>query len=191
MNIDITICHLVNITDSCAVWNILSSQLLVTNLYDNRFDFPITKFVEYECLYKPTSTFSAAHNGLRNKLRLEQRRSRFTCQTIAIEDLQDTEILKHSRQLGVGELSCIAFAKKINQVFLTDDQKARKIASQILGNDRVQTTAQLVGWLFYKNVLTDGDLENLIKDHTNNGRPLGKYFREVHAEAWRIKSLII
>jgi len=48
--------------------------------------------------------------------------------------------------LGIGGLSSIAFSKKINQSFLTDDQNARKIAKEILRDDKIQTTPHIVGW---------------------------------------------
>lgn len=94
------------------------------------------------------------------------------------------------KSLGIGELSSIAFARKINQCFLTDDQKGRKFAATILGSDRVQTTPQLLGYLVYDRRIIDGELEQIIKDHKEYGRPLETYFRNVHDEALRIRLMI-
>jgi predicted nucleic acid-binding protein len=104
---------------------------------------------------------------------------------LSIDDLQDKLLIKHSQQLGIGELSSIAFSKKINQPFLTDDQKARKIAQAILGSDNVQTTPHIVGWLFYNGTLADSDLEPIISEHKSLKRPLEKYFRLVYEEAMK------
>jgi hypothetical protein len=189
MTIDITKCVKVNIADSCAVSNLLSSLLLISRLDSNGFFFSITKYVEYECLYKGRSESSNEGREIQKRLVRYQKNNKFTSYGISIADLQEESIIKHSRHLGIGELSSIAFSKKINQAFLTDDQKARRIAKDILGTEMVQTTPHIVGWLFYETILTDGDLDTVIAEHVNSSRPLEKYFRSVYQEACRIKSM--
>ncbi len=188
MNIDITNCTRVNIVDSCAVSNLLSSSLLFNRLDSNQFFFSITRYVEYECLQKNRSSVAGTSQiEIRKRLIQLQKREKFTTHNISIEDLQDTALLKHNRQLGTGELSSIAFSKKINHAFLTDDQKARKIAVEILGKEKVQTTPHLVGWLFYTGLFTDGDLSVLVEQHNSFERPLEKFFKEVYLHACRLK----
>jgi predicted nucleic acid-binding protein len=189
MTIDITTCIKINIADSCAVSNLLSSLLLFSRLDNNNFHFSMTKYVEYECLHKERTSISTNDTEFRKRLIRHQKNSKFTSHNITIEDLQDELILKYSKQLGIGELSSIAFSKKINQPFLTDDQKARKIARAILGDGKVQTTPQIVGWLFYEGLFSDVDLDTLIAEHNTFQRPLEKFFREVYHEAYRIKSM--
>lgn len=189
MTIDITRCIKVNIADSCAVNNLLSSLLLFSSLDNNNFFFSITKYVEYECLYKERSILTTTDAELQKRLIRHQKNKKFTSHGISIADLQDASILKHSQQLGIGELSSIAFSKKINQAFLTDDQKARRIAKYILGEGMVQTTPLIVGWLFYEAIFSDGDLNTLITEHVSFSRPLEKYFRIVYQEACRIRSM--
>lgn len=55
-----------------------------------------------------------------------------------------------SNKLGRGELSSIALCKKIGEVFLKDDQKARRIGGSILGNDKIQTIPHITGWLLMR-----------------------------------------
>jgi len=187
MTIDITNCLKINITDSCAVSNIISSRLLFARASGNNFIFSITEYVQYECLYKSRTNPTPKEEELRQRLIKHQQNSKFTVHNLSISDLQDDLLSQHSRQLGMGEISSVAFAKKIGQPFLTDDQKARKIAQEIMGTRNVQTTPQIVGWLFFNGSLTDGDLPELIKEHNEFKRPLEKYFRSVYEEAMRLR----
>lgn len=188
MEIDITKCNTVNITDSCSVWNIISSEILYSIIEDT-FYFSITGFVEYECLFKSRNSISNIDNEIRNRLIKYRSKTKFSSHTLTIEDLQSDEILNSNIKLGIGELSSIAFCKKTNQVFLTDDQNARKIAKDILGKERVQTVPHIFGWLYYKGFLTDSDLEPIIVQHNYFNRPLEPYFRKVYLEALRIRCL--
>jgi len=190
MNIDITNCNKVNIIDSCSLWNMLSSLIVYSVVLDNKFSFSITKFVEYECLYKPRSIPNNKDKELQSKLSAEIKNGKITCHNLAIEDLQDDVILKHRSSIGIGELSSIAFAKKVSISFLTDDQKARKLGVEILGKNSVQTTPLVLGWLFYSNLLSDRDIDEIVKSHKEYNRPLEKYFREVHKESLRLKYLL-
>lgn len=187
MTIDITCCEKVNIIDSCATWNILSSILLYNTINDNKFYFSITKFVEYECLFRERKNPTLGDIEIQKRLRRAQQKGDFQSHIVSIDDLQDASIIQNSQNLGRGELSSIAFCKKTNQVFLTDDQKARKIATVILGREKVQTVPHLVGWLFYEGLLTDGDLELVISEHKEKVRPLEKYFRQVYLFALSIR----
>ncbi|AWO01851.1 hypothetical protein DLD77_09150 [Chitinophaga alhagiae] len=187
MTIDITKCIKINIIDSCAIWNLLSSLILYNRIKSNGFDFSITQFVEYECLFKVRSNPTNHDKEIRERLEKIKRGGVFLTHRLSIDDLQDSDIVKYSQRLGRGELSSIAFCKKTNQVFLTDDQKARKIAKLILGEDKTQTVPHIVGWLFYEGILTDSDLEPMIEEHKIFGRPLEQYFRSVYSEAMRIK----
>jgi predicted nucleic acid-binding protein len=190
MNIDITNCNKANIIDSCSLWNVLSSLIIYSVVVDNKFSFSVTKFVEYECLYKPRNKPNGKDKELQRILNTEIKSGKIACHNLTIEDLQDDIILKHRNTIGIGELSSIAFAKKVSVSFLTDDQKARKLGAEILGNNRVQTTPLLLGWLFYNNLLSDGDLNVIIQSHNEHNRPLEKHFRAVHNESLRLKYLV-
>lgn len=187
MNIDITQINKFSIIDTCSIQNILSSNIFHSAIISNGFSFCVTKFVEYEMLYKQSSVPSDAENTIKNRYKQEVAKGKYQCHSLSIEDLQEIEILESRKKLGRGELSIIAFAKKISQGIMTDDQAARKLGKSVLGKDKIQTTPQLLGWLFYQRILIDSELDQICSEHTSNKRPLEKFFREVYLESMRIK----
>lgn len=190
MEIDIRSFYPINIIDSCSVWNVLSSTLLLAATIQSKCYFSITKFVEYECLFKPRKDLIRSEEELKNKLSQLLEKKIINCFSLSIADLQEVELLNKRKKLGLGELSSIAFAKRTNQCFLTDDQKARKLAKEFLGNSMVQTTPHLLGWLLLNQSLSESELDSIIIEHNNNGRPLEQYFREVHLEYLRIRLFV-
>lgn len=143
--------------------------------------------MEYECLGKPRHNPSKTELAMQAKLRMELVKGKFSSHNLSLSDIQDVSILRARKNLGLGELSSIAFAKKINQNFLTDDQNARKLASQVLGGASVQTTPQLFGHLIFKGSILEVEVEEIIAEHKESGRPLEKYFRYFYEEAMRIR----
>ena len=190
MNIDITQIKKFSVIDACSIQNILSSNIFSTAVINNGFNFCVTKFVEYEMLYKKSSNLTNEEKEIKNIFSQEMKNGKYECHNLSIEDLQEIEILEARKKLGKGELSCIAFAKKINQGIMTDDQAARKLGESVLGKPNIQTTPQLLGWLFYKRFLIDSELELIIKEHKSKKRPLEKYFREVYTESLRIHMML-
>ena len=147
MVIDPSKFHLVNVADTCAVWNLLSSKLLLGVAKSAGCDFCITSFVRYECLVKPRKSISPNEQALMDHLRSEQTRGAFQHHSCDISDLQAIKVLEERKRLGKGELSSIAFAMKIHQAVLTDDKKARKL-SEDSGHRLTQTIFLApVAWL--------------------------------------------
>lgn len=188
MNSNITKLHLVNVTDSCSVWNILTSPIIFKASAQAGCYFALTKFVSYECLYKKRKQLH--DQNLIKILELEISKGRFTPCDITIDDLQEIEILENRKRLAKGELSSIVFAKKTRQAFLTDDRKARNLGKEVLGNDYVQTTPHLVGHFFYKRLLLDADFPVLIAEHQaalkGSWGDLTSFFTEMYEESLRI-----
>ena len=137
--------------------------------------------------FKERKTPTPSTDYLKKRLEEETRLKRFECFGLSIDDLQDIEIMEKRKRLGIGELSSIAFARKINQSFMTDDQGARKLAAEAIGSNRVQTTPQLLGWLFYNRTLIDSDISVIIKEHEENNRTLRRFLEEVYLESQRIR----
>lgn len=189
MNIDITKINKFSVIDTCSIQNILSSNTLHTAIINSGFSFCVTKFVEYEMLYKQSSTQSNEEDTIKNIYRQEVSKGKYECHNLSIEDLQEIEILESRKKLGKGELSIIAFAKKINHGIMTDDQAARKLGESVLGKNKIQTTPQLLGWLFYNRILIDSELEPIIQEHISKKRPLEPYFRKVYLESLRIRMM--
>ena len=177
----------VNMADTCAVWNILSSSRLSESAFQAGCVFSCTTFVTYECLSKPRSSVDSNDVELRRRLVEEQKKGRFQTFSLALEDLQEMDILEKRKKLGKGELSSIAFAKKTAQAFMTDDMGARKLALEVIPGS-VQTTPHLFGWLIYTCALPDSDKISVIAEHNSLNRPLAQFFEEIFLIAQQYRS---
>lgn len=164
MAIDPSKFHLINVADTCSVWNVLSSVRLHSAAKEARCEFCITSFVRYECLIKPRKTPTTAETTLIGRLTREQARGGFLAHSCDIGDLQAIKLLESRKRLGKGELSSIAFAMKIGHAVITDDMKARRLAEDS-GHALTQTTAHLFAWLIFKGGLGDSDREIVLKQH--------------------------
>src|SRR5690606_37031569 len=117
---------------TCSIWNVLSSVRLYAAAQEAKCSFCCTQFVIYECLFKQRSNDVPEERELMKRLRRETDQRKIVSYNIDIADLQTVEVLENRRRLSKGELSSIAFAQKTGQAFLTDDQKARKLAETVL-----------------------------------------------------------
>lgn len=189
MAIDVSCFCLSNVADSCAIWNMLSSRRLYGAAVSQNCAFCCTQFVYYESLIKRRSAPAPEDSSIQGKFREEIDSGRMTAYHMDIEDLQDLAVLEARRRLGKGELSSIVFARKTGQAFLTDDQKARKLAATILDAGKVQTTPHLLGWLFFCGILGDSDITGIVAEHTDHKRPLGKYLQAMYEEGMRCQLL--
>ena len=176
-----------NVVDTCAVWNVLSSRRLFHGADSAGCVFCCTGYVDYECLKKPRQAPSENDRNLQERLISAQREGQFKIYHLEIDDLLEIDVLEQRKRLGHGELSSIVFAKRTNQAFLTDDQKARSLAQTSLPGGRVQTTPHLFGWLLFSNRLTDGDRTHVIDEHTSLNRPLEPYLDEMYLTALRYR----
>jgi predicted nucleic acid-binding protein len=183
MRINIKSFKPLNVIDTCSIWHLLSSDMLYSTAKINGCYFSCTKYVEYECLYKPRTIFKEADKNLQNKLQKEMAKSLFPSYSISVDDLQSIMNLEQRKSLSKGELSSIVFAQKTQQAFLTDDQGARKLSEFYIGLDNTQTIPQLFGWLSYTGKILDSDKSVVILEHENNGGQLRKYFDEVFDRA--------
>ena len=134
----------------------------------------------------PTQALASLERGERRPT--GDRDGKFNSYHLDIEDLQEVALLQKRKNLGNGELASIAFAKKTNQAFLTDDKKARTLAEEIMVRQFVQTTPHLLGWLFFTNFLSDSDLKPIIDENKKHNRPLAEYFTEMYRRALDYRS---
>jgi len=177
----------INVIDTCSVWNVLSSRLLLRAAQTAKCVFCCTAYVQYECLDKPRNNISVNEEELKTLLKQEQSQGHFAVHHLDINDLLDVEVLQERMNLGKGELSSIAFARRTRQGFLTDDQGARSLAAISLGESNVQTIPQLFGWLIYERYLTDSDKDKVIEQHINFDRPLKEYFEIMYQRALEMR----
>lgn len=175
--------HRMLVTDTCSVWNILSSRKLFRSACSARLNFCITPMVLYECLHKPRKNVTREQMELINRFKAARNGNVFATQACELDDL-----LVVSREapvgLGSGELSCIATAYKLTTIgVMTDERQARLYAEQSL-RLIVETTPKLYAWLHYNRHLSDGDHGEIITEHEMyERRPLTKFLNEAYEAA--------
>jgi hypothetical protein len=190
MAIDVSKFHRHNVADACAVWNVLSSLLFFSRAKENGVSFVCTRFVVYECLIKQRQKNTENDLILQSRLRQAQKQSDFAVYPLDVSDLQMVAILENRKKLGKGELSSIALAMKIRQAFLTDDQKARKLAAIVMDSPGAQTTPHLFGWLVFINAISDSEKQIVVDEHGRLGRPLKSHFEDTYLEALRCRLML-
>lgn len=189
MAIDPSKFHTLNVADTCAIWNVLSSQLMYRAAREVPVSFCCTSFVIYECLHKHRKTVTPEDDELKSRLKRESDNKSIEAYSLDVADLQDVAVLESRRRLGKGELSSIVFANKTRQAFLTDDRKARKLAESVLASQMTQTTPHLFGWLLFTCKLTDADKDHVIAEHEQLKRPLRPHFEAMYLEALRCRCM--
>lgn len=178
-----------NIADTCAVWNLLSSARLLAAALRGRCEFALTGVVLYECLVKPRTQHHEHDGELRARLERERAASRFRDFPLSLEDVQEVARLEARRRLGHGELASIAFAKRTHTAFCSDDRNAQKLAEEVLGRERVQTTPHLLGWLVFSTLVADSDVDTILDEHDAVGRPLRPHLTTMYREGLRCRLL--
>ena len=179
--------YLHNIIDTCAVWNVLSSKLLFSRADNSGVMFYCTKFVVYECLYKQRSEPKDCHVKLKNYLKQLMEQGKFVNLSLSVEDLHEIERVSSRKRLGKGELSTLAFAMKYGQAFLSDDQKARKLASSVLPAGRTQTTPHLFSWLIFLGKISDSEKIQVIEEHHANDGDISPHLEAAYIEGCRCR----
>ena len=177
------------LADSCAVQNLLSSTTLQTACMTAGFQFAITKYCLYECLDKPRKIDRPGDVELRRRLRAARTDGLFPDHELTVEDLQEAAVLRLRRRLGAGELSAIALAKRFRIGFQTDDDRAEKLAVDVLTRENVQTTPHVLGWLLFHGHVADHHVDTIVQEHTAAGRNIATRFRSTHGEAARIRTM--
>lgn len=177
----------ISVVDTCAVWNMLSSQLLNQAAIQAKLYFCTTPMVLYECLQKPRSNITPEQQQLMSRLRRERTAGRFPVQECSLDDLLSVSS-KAPGRLGSGELSCIATAYRIRSIaVMTDEKLARKYAQGSLGL-KVETTPRLYGYLHYHMHLGGADHDGIIKEHERfERRPLTPFFEQAFEDAMRCR----
>lgn len=189
MPIDVTNFHLVNVTDTCAVWNVLSSITLYRTAKQAKVSFCITSFIFYECLVKKRSRAKEHDRELQARLRSCASRGEIMTHEVQLDDLLAPALLQNAGRIGKGELSAIAFAYRTRQAILTDDQKARRLATDKALAIKTQTTPHLLGWLFYSRRLVDGDYSTVVGEHVALGGQLEPHLKTAYHMALRARCL--
>jgi hypothetical protein len=172
--------QIVNVVDTCAVWNLVSSPTLYNSAQAAGLKACVTGFVQYEALVKRRTSPTAEDAELVARATTAISNREITVHPLDIEDLQDVEVLRARKALGRGELSTIVFAKKVNIAMMSDDRKATIFAAQVLeSKSRATTTPKLLGWLLFYSLLSISDVEAVVEEHQAMCRPLENHFRRM------------
>lgn len=189
MAIDVTTFHKVNVTDTCAVWNVISSQTLYRAAKQAQVLFCITSFVHYECLIKSRHRSKAHDLELQKRLRTHAKAGDFVIQEVQLQDLMIPALFDHAGRIGKGEISTIAFAYRTRQAVLTDDQRARRLADIPSLSVKAQTTPHLLGWLIYCRSLLDGDYRAIVAEHQDMKGTLQPHMEKAYLQGLRARCL--
>lgn len=181
--------HKAAVTDTCSIWNMLSSRRLYQATITAKIHFCITPMVLYECLHKPRKSLNEKKSEMMARLERARRNGGFPTQDCDLDDLLDVARLA-PKGLGSGELSCIATAYRIRSIaFMTDEKKARLFAERDLKLD-VETTPKLYAWLLYNHHLGSGDHTEVLREHEHfEERPLTQHMQHAYEEAMRCQTL--
>ncbi len=175
--------HQMLVTDTCSVWNLMSSRRLFHAACSANVYFCITPMVLFECLFKPRKLITPEKSELINRLKQARKNDAFPIHACDIDDL--AEISRGApKGLGSGELSCIAVAYRIMTFgVMTDEKRARRYAEKQLSL-KVETTPRLYGWLHFQGYLSDADHSEVIAEHERyENRPLSEYFQSAYRSA--------
>lgn len=189
MSIDPSLFHLLNVADTCAVWNILSSDVLHSAAKKAGCSFCVTGVVQYELAIKPRSERKASDIELRERLSKEQASGGFPSIACSIDDLRVVSALEARKKLGKGELSSIALAMRLYMAVITDDRKATKLARDT-GHSQTQTTPHLLAWLEFNGALSEGEKRLLLEQHAGLNGSLAGPFRDALEIARHCKAIM-
>lgn len=185
---DISQFRLLNVGDTCSLWNLLASPVLYVTARAAGVRVCCTNFVIYECLHKRSQEWP-------ERLELQKRlKSRLADGSIApysidLEDLQQVDVLRSRRKLSIGELSVLVFAGKTQQAMLTDDKGAQKLALTHLTADAVQSTPHLIAWLYFTSLLADADVAQVKEELRGLARNLDPHFDNFYREAQQCRAV--
>lgn len=101
---------LLNVTDTCALWNILGSAFLYRASRNAQVSISSTQFVDYECFHKRGAD-SPEWQELRSRLRERMNGGEIRFWDIDLEDLQELAALEERKAISKGQLSSIVFGE--------------------------------------------------------------------------------
>jgi hypothetical protein len=177
---------LLNVTDTCALWNILGSSLLSRAARRAAVSFSSTQFVYYECFYKRGEN-RPERQELQSRLRELIKSKEIGFWDIDLEDLQELAALEERKAISKGELSSIVFAKRTAQSFLSDDVQAKKLARAVLAGSAIQDTPHLCAWLCIHDAIHESDEHTIRAELATLNRALEPHLHNAFLKALEYK----
>jgi hypothetical protein len=187
---DVSTFVLLNVADTCSLWNLIASRLLYTTSRAAGVRLCCTNFVIYECLHK-RSQHRPERIELQQRLKSKLAEGVITAHPIDLEDLQTVEVLRNRKKVSIGELSVLVFASKTQQAILTDDGGAQKLARTHMQSHAIQSTPHLFAWLYFRSFLGDSDIDQVKSDLASLSRSLSPHLETFYHEAQRCRAVSI
>ncbi len=185
---DISQFRLLNVGDTCSLWNLLASPLLYVTSRAAGMRVCCTNVVIYECLHKRSQHWPE-RLVLQGRLKSKLGDGSITAYPIELEDLQQVHVLQNRKKLSIGELSVLVFAGKTQQAMLTDDKGAQKLALTHLAAGAVQSTPHLIAWLYFTSLLGDADVAQVKAELSGLARNLDPHFDNFYHEAQQCRAV--
>lgn len=177
---------LLNVTDTCSLWNILGSTILSRAARRARISFSSTQYVYYECFYKRGEN-PPERLELQSRLRELIEKKEIGFWDIDLEDLQELAALEERKAISKGELSSIVFAKRTAQCFLSDDRQAKKLARTVLAESAIHDTPHLCAWLCIHDAIHESDEQTIRAELAALNRALDPHLHNAFLKALEYK----
>ena len=173
------------VIDACSTVNLISSKMFLSHALNDGFEFNMTRNVEFELVSKPLRRPNKRIEEQREYIKHLLAQKDLIRTSLSIDDLHELAELEERKKLGIGELSCIAYAKHKRLTVITDDTDAGNFAEKVLGNDYANNTADLLGNLLYRRIIIDNEYDSLIQEHLNNKGNMKSLYDAVRSIAIR------
>lgn len=176
--------------DSCSCQNMFVSLTFVNRSLEAGFDYCIPGFTEYELLKKRIKTPTVLMMKRRDLIHKILNGPQIKKAYLSLDDLQELSDLRSAKpNLGLGELSCIAYAKNKPLAVLTDDKRARNFAKKSMGNDKAFETADVLANMVYTHSITDAEFDDIIKEHVSAGCNMDNPYKTARCQALYVSCL--
>jgi hypothetical protein len=93
--------EMLNVADTCSLWNILASHVLAATAQSVGVKLCSTTFVRYECLHK-AGLPRPEREELQKRLKRKVASGNMQWHPIDIEDLQEFEVLRNRKRVSPG-----------------------------------------------------------------------------------------
>lgn len=179
------ICRFVAV-DACSIQNVCASKTFLNKSVNAGFEYNIPEYALYEAVYKPLKQPNDIINRKRAYILEQIEQNKIHVAKLTLDDLQEMLTLRSNKpNLGKGELACIVYSKNKPLSVLTDDRAARNFSKKILGVNRAYETAEIVAYMVYSHIITDGECMDIINEERQSNSNMDKPYLEAYNQALR------
>ncbi len=170
--------------DACSCQNMFVSPTFINMSLGDRFNYCIPGFTEYELLKKKIKTPTLQIKNRKSLINRIIDGPQIKKAHLTLDDLQELSELRVAKpNLGLGELSCIAYSKNKPLAVLTDDKRARNFAKHNMGDNKAFETAEILANMVYTHCITDGEFSDIINEHMSAGCNMDSTYKDAQQQA--------